>query len=545
MSIGAGRQGQPPHEGPELDLEPSLGVLPLASPATGPALSRPTNQPKPPTAASVGPGRPGSGSLTARQRVDLLLDPGSFLEIGAAVRHRSQVFGMAERRPVGDGVITGWGTIAGRSVYLVSQDFSVLGGSVGEAGGSKICRVQDLAAQNGVPLVALWDGGGGRIQEGVDALHGFSEILYRHARSSGVVPQIGAMMGPCAGGASYSASLMDFILMVEGTGTMSLTGPDVIRSVTQSRVTTEQIGGAEVHASTTGLAHLVAASDADCLTAIRQLLSFLPDSSEKDAPLGREPAETERPAADIETILPRSSQQSYDMRQLIRAVVDDGVFLELQAAFAQNLLVGFARLGRHAIGVVASQPLYLAGALSCNAAIKGARFVRFCDAFNIPVVTFVDSPGYVPSLQEELAGVIRHGAKLVFAYAEATVPLITLVTRKSYGGAYASLACSEMRADVNLAYPGAEVAVVGAEAAVAVLHRRELRQAGPDEAAVRRQLEDDYRQEFNSPFPAAERGIIDAVIQPRDTRSHLLKALKGLLRKRAELPRRKHCNLPL
>lgn len=483
--------------------------------------------------------------LTARERLDLLLDTGSFVEIGALVTHRCEEFGMEKRRVDGDGVLTGWGTIDGRLVYVLSQDFTFLGGSVGEAGGRKICRILDLAAQNGAPVIGLYDGGGGRIQEGVDGLDGFSEILYRNATLSGVVPQISAVMGPCTGGAAYSPALTDFIFMVEGTSHMSLTGPEIIRAVTHRHLTKEEMGGPAVHGMKTGLAHLVAPNDYACLQALRELVTFLPSNNLDPPPPGTSDDSPERRDEGLEQLIPAQSNEPYDMKRLIRAVVDDGNFFELQATWAKNLVVGFARLANQTVGIVASQPTFMAGALTIDAALKGSRFVRFCDAFNIPLVTLVDSPGYLPSLEEELGGVIRHGAVLLFAYAEATVPKVTLIVRKAYGGAYAALGSKQLGADVNLAYPSAEIAVVGAEGAVGLLYRRELRDAGERFDEVKARRVEEYRKKFLNPFRAAERGHIDAVISPHETRPRIIRALSSLVNKRARTPARKHSNLPL
>jgi propionyl-CoA carboxylase beta chain len=476
--------------------------------------------------------------------LDLLLDRGSFVESGALVKHRCEHFGMAARAVPGDGVLTGYGRIEDRLVYVIAQDFSVFGGSVGEAGGRKICRTLEAAAQNGAPLIALFDGGGGRIQEGVDGLAGFSEILWHHCITSGVVPQISAAMGPCTGGAAYSPALTDFVFMVEGS-CLSLTGPEVIRAVTHRIVSKEEIGGVQVHGAKTGLAHFVAPDDASCLSGIRELLSFLPSNNLDTPPPGTSSDRPDRRAEELERLIPPDPTLSYDMKRLIRAVCDDGRFLELQEQFARNLIVGFARLGNQVVGIVASQPSFLAGALTIDAALKGARFVRFCDAFSLPLVTFVDSPGYLPSLQEELGCVIRHGAKLLYAYAEATVPKITVVTRKAYGGAYAALGSKQLRSDVNLAYPTAEIAVVGAEGAIGVLYRRQLERADEGAKELRLRLIAEYRRSFASPFPAAERGYIDAIIRPAETRQEIIRALCCLSAKRAEKPRRKHSNMPL
>ncbi len=490
------------------------------------------------------PSTPPAPRLTARERIGLLFDGGSFVETGAWVTHRCQDFGLAGRTPRGDGVITGWGTIRGRLVYALSQDRAVFGGSVGEAGGRKICRLLELAQQNGAPLVALYDGGGGRIQEGVDGLAGFSEILCRHCELSGVVPQISAILGPCTGGAAYSPALTDFIFMVEGSY-MSLTGPEVIRAVTHQDVSKEEIGGAAVHGTQTGLAHFVSRDEVNCLHGIRELLSFLPSSYLSPLPFGTSEDSSERRAEELDLLISSDPHEPYDMRCLIRAVVDDGQFLEAQAGYARNLLVGFARFANQTVGLVASQPNYLAGALTIDAALKGSRFVRFCDAFRIPLVTFVDSPGYLPSLQEELGGVIRHGAKLLFAYAEATVPKVTLIARKAYGGAYAALGSKQMRNDVNLAYPWAEIAVVGAEGAVGVLCRRELQQAGERVEEVRAKRVEEYRRKFGNPFAAAERGYIDSIVHPSETRPEIIRALRGLRNKRSQREGRRHSNMPL
>ena len=482
--------------------------------------------------------------LSARQRLDLLLDPGTFFEVGALVEHRCHHFGMAERKVSGDGVLTGWGTIAGRTVYVLSQDFSVFGGSVGETGGQKICRVLDLAMTNGAPLIALYDGGGGRLQEGVDGLAGFSEIIWRHSVASGVVPQISAVMGPCTGGAAYSPALTDFIFMVEGSY-MSLTGPQVIRAVTHKEVTKEEIGGSDVHGRTTGIAHFVPKDDAACLLGIRDLLSFLPSNNLDEAPLGESRDDPLRTSEELNHLISSQASEPYDMGSLIRQVVDDGNFLEVQRDYAPNLITGLARFANRSVGIVASQPNFLAGSLTIDAALKGARFVRFCNAFNLPVVTFVDSPGYLPSLEQELGGVIRHGAKLLFAYAEATVPKITIITRKAYGGAYAALGSKQLRSDINLAFPQAEIAVVGAEGAIEVLYRRELKAAGDQADEIRKQRVEEYRRKFASPFPAAERGYIDGVIQPSETRPQIVQSLRALGQKRKSLPPRKVSNLPL
>jgi propionyl-CoA carboxylase beta chain len=493
--------------------------------------------------SAASPGSAG-GRLSARERLDRLLDAGSFAESGALVSHRCSDFGLAGRTVPGDGVITGWGTIDGRVVYVLSQDCTVFGGSLGEAGGGKVCNVLDLAAQNGAPVIALYDGGGARIQEGVAALGGFAEVFRHHALNSGVVPQITAVMGSCAGGAAYSPAVTDFIFMVEGSY-MSLTGPEVIRAVMHQEVTNEELGGVSVHSTKTGLAHFAHPDDAACLHGIRELLSFLPSNYLDPPPLGTSADSPDRRTEELEQLVSPDGGESYDMKRLIRAVVDDGRFLEVQQRYARNLIVGFARLDNRAVGVVANQPSYLAGALTIDAAVKGSRFVRFCDAFQIPVVTLVDCPGFMPSVQEEVGGVIRHGAKLPYAYAEATVPMITLITRKAYGGAYGALGSKHLRNDTNLAFPGAEIAVVGAEAAVGLLYRREIRQAGEHAEELRAQRLQEYRQQFATPYRAAELGYVDAIIRPSDTRAAIIRALRCLIHKRTDQPHRRHSTMPL
>jgi propionyl-CoA carboxylase beta chain len=485
-----------------------------------------------------------NGRLSARERLDRLLDAGSFVESGALVTHRCSDFGLAERSVAGDGVITGWGTIDGRLVYVLSQDRTVFGGSLGEAGGRKVCKILELATQNGAPVIALYDGGGARIQEGVAGLAGFGEVFWRHSFTSGVVPQITAVMGACAGGSAYSPAVSDFVFMVEGSY-MSLTGPEVLRAVTHQDVTNEEIGGVTVHSTKTGIAHFVSQDDAACLLGIRELLSYLPSNNLDSPPLGRSDDSPDRRAEELEDLVSPDGGQSYDMKRVIRAVVDDGRFLELQELYARNLIVGFARLDNRTVGIVANQPAYLSGALNIDASIKASRFVRFCDAYQIPLVTFVDCPGFWPSVQEELGGVLRHGAKLPYAYAEATVPKITLITRKAYGGAYGSLGSKHMRGDTNLAYPWAEIAVLGADAAVGLLYRREIRQAGERAEEVRAQRLEEYRQRFATPFLAAELGYIDAIIRPSDTRPTMIRALRCLINKRADQPHRRHSTMPL
>jgi propionyl-CoA carboxylase beta chain len=485
------------------------------------------------------------GKLTARERIELLLDPGSFVEIDALVTHRCQDFGMAAKTVSGDGVVCGYGTVANRLTYVFAQDFTVFGGSLSETNAEKICKVMDLAVENGAPLVGLNDSGGARIQEGVASLGGYADIFLRNTLASGVVPQISAVMGPCAGGAVYSPAITDFVLMVEDTSYMFVTGPDVIRTVTHEEVTKEELGGASTHASKSGVCHFTVPNDAACLLAIRVLLSYLPSNNVEDPPLLATDDPPDREDEALDRLVPTDPYRPYDIKQLITTVVDDRGFLEVHSAYARNLVVGFARLGGRSVGVVANQPAYLAGVLDIDASLKGARFVRFCDAFNIPLITFEDVPGFLPGTQQEYGGIIKHGAKLLYAYAEATVPKLTVITRKAYGGAYCVMASKHLRTDVNLAYPTAEIAVMGPEGAVNILYRRELLEAGDraDEARAARIAE--YRERFSNPYVAAERGFVDAVIQPRQTRGHLIRALRQLGSKRQSLPPKKHGNIPL
>jgi propionyl-CoA carboxylase beta chain len=485
------------------------------------------------------------GKLTARERIELLLDAGTFVEIDALVTHRCRDFGMAERAVPGDGVVCGYGTIDGRLVYLFAQDFTVFGGSLSETNARKICKIMDLALENGAPLVGLNDSGGARIQEGVVSLGGYADIFLRNTLASGVVPQISAIMGPCAGGAVYSPAITDFVFMVEDTSYMFVTGPDVIRTVTHEEVTKEELGGASTHAGRSGVAHFTVANDAACLLAIRELLSYLPSNNLEDPPPGSSNDPPDREAPELDELVPADPEKPYDIRRLIAAVVDDGAFCEVHGAYARNLVVGFARLGRRSVGIVANQPAYLAGVLDIDASLKGARFVRFCDAFNLPLVTFEDVPGFLPGTQQEFGGIIKHGAKLLYAYAEATVPKLTIITRKAYGGAYCVMASKHLRTDVNLAYPTAEIAVMGPEGAVNILYRRELLEAGERAAELRAAKVAEYRARFSNPYVAAERGFVDAVIAPRATRSHLVRGLRQLGSKRQALPAKKHGNIPL
>jgi len=486
-----------------------------------------------------------AGKLTARERVELLLDPGSFVEVDALVTHRCRDFGMDEKTIPGDGVVAGYGTIDGRLVYLFAQDFTVFGGSLSETNAEKICKVMDLAMENGAPLIGLNDSGGARIQEGVASLGGYADIFLRNTLASGVVPQISAIMGPCAGGAVYSPAITDFVFMVEGTSYMFVTGPEVIRTVTHEEVTKEELGGAGTHSRKSGVAHFTVANDAACLAAIRELLSYLPSNNLDDPPPGRSDDDPNREDPALDALVPPDPNKPYDIKKLIAAVVDDGRLFEVHADYARNLVVGFARLGNRSVGVVANQPAYLAGVLDIDASLKGARFVRFCDAFNLPLVTFEDVPGFLPGTQQEFGGIIKHGAKLLYAFAEATVPKITVIVRKAYGGAYCVMASKHIRTDVNLAYPTAEIAVMGPEGAVNILYKRELDQGGEDGAALRAELVAEYRAKFSNPFVAAERGFVDAVIEPRTTRPQLVRALRQLAAKRATMPAKKHGNIPL
>lgn len=485
-----------------------------------------------------------SGRLTARERIAALADPGSFEETGRLVEHRSSDFGLDRQRYPGDGVVTGYARVDGRLAYLFAQDFTVLGGSLSEACAAKICRAMDLAVRQGAPIIGLNDSGGARIQEGVVSLAGYADIFLRNTLASGVVPQISAILGPCAGGAVYSPAITDFTIMSRGTSYMFVTGPEVIRAVTHEEVTMEELGGAETHNTVSGNAHFLGENDEDCLDLIRQLLAFLP-SNNLDAPPRRstaDPPDREVPALD--GLVPDAPEQPYDVRNLIGEVVDEGRFLEVQRLHAGNLVVGFARLGGAPVGVVANQPAVLAGVLDMHASVKGARFVRFCDAFNIPLVVFEDVPGFLPGTQQEWGGIIRHGAKLLYAFCEATVPKVTVITRKAYGGAYCVMASKHIRTDLNYAWPGAEIAVMGPEGAVNVLYRRELEQA-EDRAAERSRRVAAYRERFASPYVAAERGYLDEVILPRATRRKLIAALASLATKRDRNPPRKHGNIPL
>jgi propionyl-CoA carboxylase beta chain len=485
-----------------------------------------------------------AGKLTVRERIDLFFDPGTFEEVDKLVTHRCRDFGMEEQIIPGDGVVAGHGRVDGRLVYAFAQDFTVFGGSLSETNAAKIAKVMDLAMESGAPIVGLNDSGGARIQEGVLSLGGYADIFLRNTLASGVVPQISAIMGPCAGGAVYSPAITDFVVMVDKTSYMFITGPDVIKTVTHEDVTKEELGGAMTHNAKSGVAHFLVPDDRECLALIRALLGFLPSNNLDDAPRGSMTDAVDREDPALDDLVPAQPHQPYDMRELIHSVVDQGEFLEVQEHYARNILVGFARLGGQSVGIVANQPAHLAGTLDIDASVKGARFVRFCDAFNIPLVTLEDVPGFLPGTQQEFGGIIRHGAKLLFAFAEATVPKVTLITRKAYGGAYCVMSSKHLRTDVNFAWPTAEIAVMGPEGAVNVLYRSEL-EAADDPDALRTEKVAEFRDKLANPFVAAGRGFIDEVIQPRATRPKLIRALRSLEGKRVTNPPKKHGNIPL
>ncbi len=484
------------------------------------------------------------GRLTARERLELLLDKGSFHETDMFVTHRTTDFGLDQRKYLGDSVVTGWGTVDGRLVYVYSQDFTVMGGSLGEVHAEKITKIQDMAVKNGAPLIGLNDSGGARIQEGVVSLGGYADIFLRNTLASGVIPQISAIMGPCAGGAVYSPALTDFIFMVKNSSYMFVTGPDVVRSVTHEDVDFEALGGAEVHATTSGVCHYVAENEADCMYLIRLLISYLPQNNMEDPAFEPSTDDRLRTEAALNEIVPDDPSKPYDARDIIRLVVDDGIFFEIHEAYARNIVVGFARLGGHSVGIVANQPAVLAGVLDINASDKAARFVRFCDCFNIPILTFVDVPGFMPGTAQEHGGIIRHGAKLLYAYCEATVPKITVITRKAYGGAYDVMSSKHIRGDLNLAWPSAEIAVMGPDGAVSIIFRKDLAEA-EDRDQKKAELVEEYRTKFANPYVAASRGYLDDVIDPRLTRPRLINALEMLSNKRDANPAKKHGNLPL
>jgi acetyl-CoA carboxylase carboxyltransferase component len=485
-----------------------------------------------------------AGKLTARERLELLLDEGSFREIDSFVTHRAVGFGMEHNRPLGDGVVTGYGTIDGRLIYVFAQDFTVMGGSLGRAHADKICKVLDFAVKNGAPVIGLNDSGGARIQEGVVALGGYGDIFLRNVMASGVIPQISCIMGPSAGGAVYSPAVMDFVVMVRESSYMFVTGPDVVEAVTGQAVTFEELGGAWMHNSESGVAHFVAENEEDAIYTLRRLVSFLPQNNLEDPPVIPCRDDPLRTDDALNTIVPDDPGQPYDMKAVVRSVVDGGDFLEVMEHFAANLVVGFARLNGRPVGIVGSQPSVLAGALDNNASIKGARFVRFCDAFNIPIITFEDVPGFLPGLDQERGGIIRNGAKLLYAYCEATVPKITVITRKAYGGAYIVISSKHIRGDMNLAWPNAEIAVMGAEGAINILYRQQMA-AADDPAQLRARLAQEYRDAFANPYVAASWGYLDDVIEPSHTRPRLINALEMLQNKRDQNPPKKHGNIPL
>jgi len=485
----------------------------------------------------------GKNKLTARERIHFLMDEGSFEELGMMVKHRSTDFGLDKTEFLGDGVVTGYGTLNGRTTYVFAQDFTVLGGSLAEAHAQKICRIMDLAMENGAPLIGLNDSGGARIQEGVVSLGGYADIFYRNVRASGVIPQLSAIMGPCAGGAVYSPALTDFIMMVENSSYMFVTGPNVVKTVTHEEVTSEELGGASTHSSKSGVAHFACENEIACIENIKALLSYMPQNCEDDAPtLGYAGGDETRPALD--SIIPSNSNQPYDMHEVIGACMDEGSFLEVHKDYAGNILVGFARLAGRSVGVVANQPAHLAGVLDVDSGIKGARFVRFCDAFNIPLVVFEDVPGFLPGTDQEWNGVINHGAKLLYAFSEATVPRVTVITRKAYGGAYDVMNSKHIGADMNYAWPSAEIAVMGAKGAAEIIFRKEIKEA-EDPAAKLAEKEAEYAEKFANPYRAAARGYIDEIIRPSMTRKKLISAMKMLENKVDTLPKKKHGNIPL
>jgi propionyl-CoA carboxylase beta chain len=484
------------------------------------------------------------GRLTARERIDLLLDKGSFREIDAFVQHRTHDFGLDKQKYMRDSVVTGWGTIDGRLVYVFSQDFTVFGGSLGEVHAEKVCKIMDMAMKNGAPIIGLNDSGGARIQEGVVSLAGYADIFLRNTLASGVIPQISAIMGPCAGGAVYSPALTDFIFMTRNTSYMFVTGPDVVKAVTHEEVTQEELGGASIHSEKSGVCHVAADSEADTLYLIRKLLGYLPQNNMEDPPFvptGDDPLRMDEALNDI---IPDDPNKPYDMKDVIRLIVDNGQFFEIHENYAQNIVVGFARLGGHSVGIVANQPAVLAGVLDIDASEKAARFVRFCDAFNIPILTLEDVPGFLPGTYQEHNGIIRSGAKLLYAYCEATVPKLTVITRKAYGGAYDVMSSKHIRGDFNIAWPSAEIAVMGPDGAVNIIFRKELEKA-KDPAQRKAELVAEYREKFASPYVAAERGYIDDVIEPKETRPRLINALEMLSNKRDSNPAKKHGNIPL
>ncbi len=484
------------------------------------------------------------GKMSARERIAFLLDEGTFEETDKLVTHRCSDFGMEEQKIYGDGFVTGYGRIEGRLVFVFAQDFTVFGGSLSESNAAKIVKIMDQAARVGAPVIGINDSGGARIQEGVMSLAGYADIFLRNTLYSGVVPQISAIMGPCAGGAVYSPAITDFTLMVEGTSYMFITGPDVIKTVTHEDVTKEKLGGAQTHNAISGVAHFMAHDDAECLSMVRELLSFMPSNNVEDPPRRETTDPIDRADDSLDRLVPAESNKPYDIKDAINAIVDDGYFFEVQEHYAKNIVVGFARLNGRPVGIVANQPAFLAGVLDINSSIKGARFVRFCDCFNIPLITFEDVPGFLPGVAQEHGGIIVHGAKLLYAFAEATVPKITVITRKAYGGAYCVMASKHIRADVNYAWPTAEIAVMGPEGAVDIVYKRDLDKA-QDKARMRAEKIEEFREKYSNPYVAAERGYIDAVIQPHETRKKIINALEMLQTKRDKNPPKKHGNIPL
>jgi acetyl-CoA carboxylase carboxyltransferase component len=484
------------------------------------------------------------GKLTAHERIQLLVDTGSFRELDVFVTHRSTGFGLEDKKYLSDSVVTGWGTIEGRPVYVFSQDFTVFGGSLGEVHAEKICKIMDLAMKNGAPVIGLNDSGGARIQEGVVSLGAYADIFLRNTLSSGVIPQISAIMGPCAGGAVYSPAITDFTVMVDGSSYMFITGPDVIKTVTREEVTFEELGGARTHNTISGVAHFAARDEEDCTQIIRRLLSYIPQNNMEDPPLLEITDDPRRMDEELDSIVPDNPTKPYDMKAIIGHIVDEREFLEVHQHWAQNIIIGFARLGGRSVGVVAQQPAVLAGVLDINASDKAARFVRFCDCFNIPIITFVDVPGFLPGVSQEHGGIIRHGAKLLYAYCEATVPKITIITRKAYGGAYVVMSSKHIRGDISYAWPSAEIAVMGPEGAVNIIFRKEIA-ASEDQDAERDRLGMEYREQVAHPYVAASRGYIDDIIEPRETRPRLIEALEVLQNKTDRNPPKKHGNIPL
>ncbi len=484
------------------------------------------------------------GKLTARERIDAFLDPGSFVEIDKFKTHRCTDFDMQNKRILGDGVVIGYGQVDGRQVFVYAQDFTVFGGSLGAAHAEKICKIMDLAMEVGAPIIGLADSGGARIQEGVESLAGYADIFLRNTLASGVVPQISCILGPCAGGAVYSPAITDFIFMVQGSSYMFITGPDVIKTVTHEEVSKEELGGGHTHNSKSGVAHFLAPDDSSCLFQVRELLSYLPSNNADDSPLRPTEDDPSRRAPELAGMVPENPNKPYDIKKIIKTAVDDGAFLEVHEHFAKNIVVGFGHLAGRSVGIVANQPAHLAGCLDIGASIKAARFVRFCDCFNIPLITFVDVPGFLPGTDQEYGGIIKHGAKLLYAFAEATVPKITVITRKAYGGAYDVMASKHIRADVNLAFPSAEIAVMGPEGAVNIIYKKEIA-ASTDPETTRREFVDEYRAKYANPYRAAELGFIDEVISPEMLRPRLIRSLHMLRDKRQTNPPRKHGNIPL